>query len=181
MKSKSRAASLAQCKRALAGLPYMEELSSFDIAALKPLARVHDFCAGSVLFYEDDEPDAVYFLERGAVEIFKSDDLGKKMPLAILREHGVVGEMGLLVSEPRSASVRTLGAVRAVVFESSDITAALESGSLAAYRLVLGIARVLSQRLAQADQALFELCMDKNSPATIANYTTYKQSFLKSC
>ena len=179
MKSKNRAASLAQCKRALAGLPYMDELSPSDLEALQPLARVHDYCAGSVLFYEDDEPDAVYFLERGAVEVFKSDDAGKKLPLAVMREHGVVGEMGLLSKDPRSASVRTLGPVRAVVLSSDAVNAALEEGSVAAYRLVLGFARVLSERLAQADQALFQLCMDKDSPATAANYADYKQSFLK--
>lgn len=176
MKSKSRAASFAQCKRALAGLPYMDELSDADIESLRPLARVHDFCAGSILFYEDDEPDAVFFIERGAIEVFKSDGVGKKLPLAVLRESGVVGEMGLLSKEPRSATVRTLGPVRAVVLQSVAVDAALAAGSIAAYRLVLGLARVLSQRLAQMDQKMFELCLDETNKATLTQYAESNQN-----
>lgn len=176
MKPKNRAASLAQCKRALAGLPYMDELSAADVEELLPLARVHDYCAGSILFYEDDEPDAVFFVERGAIEVFKSDGAGKKLPLAVMRESGVVGEMGLLSKEPRSATVRTLGPVRAVVLQSEAVDAALKNGSIAAYRLVLGLARVLSQRLAQMDQKMFELCSEETTKATLTQYADTKQT-----
>lgn len=175
MKSKSRAASLAQCKRALAGLPYMDELSADDIQSLLPLARVHDYCAGSTLFYEDDEPDAVFFIERGAIEVFKSDGAGKKLPLAVMRESGVVGEMGLLSKEPRSATVRTLGPVRAVVLQSQAVDAALASGSIAAFRLVLGLARVLSVRLAHMDQKMFEMCLEESNGASLTKYAEANQ------
>ena len=167
---KTRAATMAQCRRALAALPFLAELQKSDLETLCGLARVRDYCAGSTLFYEDDEPDAIFFIERGGVEVFKSDSDGKKLPLAIFRESGVVGEMGLLSSEPRSASVRTLSAVRVVTIESKAINAALEDGSVAAYRLVLGLARVLSQRLAAADRKLFELSQGDSSGNAMRHY-----------
>ncbi|HEX8553010.1 MAG TPA: cyclic nucleotide-binding domain-containing protein [Abditibacteriaceae bacterium] len=177
MSYKTRAASLAQCRRALASLPFLGELKTTDMETLCRLSRVRDYCAGSTLFYEDDEPDAVYFLESGGVEVFKSDGNGKKLPLAILRDSGVVGEMGLLSSAPRSASVRTLGPVRVVVIASHDVNTALEDGSIAAYRLVLGLARVVSQRLAVADQKLFEMCQNDSSGSAMKQYAALNQEF----
>ena len=176
MAYKTRAATMAQCRRALTALPFLGELQTSDLEMLCRLARVRDYCAGSTLFYEDDEPDAVFFLERGGVEVFKSDSQGKKLPLAIFREKGVVGEMGLLSSEPRSASVRTLSAVRVVTIESRAINAALEEGNVAAYRLVLGLARVLSQRLAIADRKLFELSQGDTSGNAMRRYTELNPS-----
>lgn len=157
-KPKGRAASLAQCRRVLGSLPFLGDLQEADLAELAGLLRVKDFVAGSTIFYEDDDPDAVYFLESGAVEVFKSDGNGLKLPLAVLRDAGVVGEMGLLLNEPRTASARTLCSVRTLVMSNDAVNAALEAGSLPAYRLVLAFARVLSQRLAIVDHKLFELC-----------------------
>jgi CRP-like cAMP-binding protein len=179
-RGRTKTASLAQCRRAFSGLPMMDSLTSTDIEELVPLARVRDYCAGSTLFYEDDEPDAVYFIERGAIEIFKSDGTGKKLPLAVLRDGGVVGEMGLLSNEPRTATVRTLGTVRVVYIESGKINEALANGSLAAHRLALSFARVLSQRLALADRKLFELYQDGTHKEDVQEYSDYNQNVLKS-
>ena len=156
--TKGRPASMAQCRRVLGALPFLENLQEGDLAELAGLLRVRDFVAGATIFYEDDDPDAVYFIERGAVEVFKSDGEGRKLPLAVLRDAGVVGEMGLLLNEPRTASARTLCSVRTLVMNNESVNAALEANSLAAYRLVLAFARVLSQRLAIVDHKLFELC-----------------------
>jgi len=173
---KGRVASPAQCRRVLSALPFLENVGQDDIEELCVLMRVRDFVAGSTIFYEDDDSDAVYFIELGSVEVFKSDGTGRKMPLAVLRNSGVLGEMGLLLQTPRTASARTLCAVRTLVMPSAAIHAALQNNSLAAYRLVTGFARVLSQRLALVDQKLFELCEETQTEPR--RYSDFDQNLL---
>lgn len=149
--------SIEECQKAFHAVPYLTTLSETDIEALAPLARARDFRAGTVLFYEDDATDAVYLLSDGAIEVFKSDNAGRKLPLTILRDSGVLGEMGLLNDTPRTATARALTPVRVIYFESTDFHDALERGSLAVYHLIFAFARVLSQRLAAMDETLFAL------------------------
>lgn len=146
-----------ECRAVFNGIPYLSVLADHDIESLTPIARARELRAGDVIFYEDDGPDGVYFLCNGAVEIFKSDQSGKKLPLSILRESGVIGEMGLLNKAPRTATARALTPVRVMFLKSEEFNDALERGSLAAYRLVYALARVLAERLAEMDNVLLSL------------------------
>jgi serine/threonine-protein kinase len=72
------------------------------------------FPAGTVIVREGDPPDAAYILTQGRCEAFKGTGEHRK----VLREMGpgaVFGEMALLSSRPRSASVVALDDVTALV------------------------------------------------------------------
>jgi Cyclic nucleotide-binding domain len=150
-------ASMADCRQVFGAYPFGEVLTDVDVRELLPLARLCLFRAGATLFYEDDDTDAVYFIVDGAVEVFKSDHSGKKLPLTILRGQGVLGEIGVLNGAPRNATARALTPVRAICFDSAEFFGALATGHPAAYRLVLALARVLAQRLSAMDDQMFEL------------------------
>lgn len=151
-----------ECGRVLHHVSLFADLSDADVVQLAPLARVRELCAGSTVFYEDDEADAMYFLCEGAIEVFKSDEAGKKLPLTILRDGGVLGEMGLLTHDTRSATARTLTRTRLLMIGSQDFHDALQEGNLAAHRLVFGLARVLAERLSTVNQTLFALYESEN-------------------
>jgi len=156
-----------ECERVFHAVPYLTGLSEADIEALAPLARIREFRAGTVLFYEDDITDAVYFLSSGAIEVFKSDNSGKKLPLTILRDNGVLGEMGLINDAPRTATARALTPVRAILFKSAEFHEARERGSLGVNHLVFAFARVLAHRLTTMDEtlfALFQYDQEQNDP-----------------
>lgn len=165
-------ATFEECHRALHDLPFFSALSDVDIRGLTALARVQDLSAGSIVFYEDDDSDAIYFLCNGAVEIFKSDSSGKKLPLIVLRDNGLLGEMGLLTGQPRSATARALNASRILSFERTSFYEALHEGTIPAFHMVLAIARVLSQRLNTMDEKIFqiftELASETDTPEMVA-------------
>jgi CRP-like cAMP-binding protein len=75
----------------------------------------------------------------------------------VLRDAGVIGEMGVLNQVPRSATARTLTTTRVLSIRCEDFYRALEDGNLAAHRLAFGFARVLSHRLNTVNDKLFEL------------------------
>lgn len=154
---------LEECRRVFSVMPFFSGLSDGDLKGLTTFARAKNLVAGSVIFYEDDDSDAIYFLAEGAVEVFKSDHHGKKLPLVVLRDTGLLGEMGLMTGAPRTATARALISSRVVYFASSTFYEALEGGSAAAFHLVLAFARVLSQRLSDMDDKLFQLFSELNA------------------
>jgi CRP/FNR family cyclic AMP-dependent transcriptional regulator len=66
-----------------------------------------NFPAGAVIFKEGDKPDGVYFILSGGVEISRNE-AGQKVSLAKLGPDAVFGEMALIDSQPRSATVTTI-------------------------------------------------------------------------
>lgn len=149
--------SIEECRRVFSTNPFLADLSGVDLQNLAPLMRARNYVAGTIIFFEEDPPDAVYLISSGAVEVFKSDQSGKKLPLIILRDSGLLGEIGLLNNVPRTATARTLIATRVIYMTTADFYSALSSDVVAAFRMVLAFARILAQRLSVSDEKLFEL------------------------
>ena len=147
----------ALCRRAFEFLPHFSALSESDCSALAPLLTRREFAAGSTLFYEDDESDAAYFLLSGSVEIFKSNADGKKLPLLILRESGLFGEVGLLLGETRTATARALDNIQLLELSREAFEQAIAQAEKTTLRLALAFSRVLAQRLSATDAKLFDL------------------------
>lgn len=61
---------------------------------------------GEILFRQGDDPDYVYVLRSGAVEIFRERTDGSEEQLGAMTSGEYFGELGPLLGLPRSASVR---------------------------------------------------------------------------
>ncbi|MCS6913870.1 MAG: cyclic nucleotide-binding domain-containing protein [Myxococcota bacterium] len=70
--------------------------------------------AGTLVIREGEEGDTAFIITSGQCEVYKTVD-GKKVPLQVLKAGEVVGEMALLTSAPRSASVLALTDVKLMV------------------------------------------------------------------
>lgn len=171
-------ATVTECRSVLKKIPFLGELSDEDLRGLAPLAQCREYVAGSTIFFEDDNADAVYFIVEGAVEVFKSDGTGRKLPLVVLRDAGVIGEMSLFSREPRSATARTLTSVRLLFIPNGAFYDALDSDNLAAHRLVFGFARVLSQRLNAVNSKLFKLFENQDNSAAMHELTQPHRSLM---
>ena len=141
----------------LKSVPHLCNLSEAACRDIAPRLVTHEFPAGGILFYEDDPSDGVYFLASGAVEVFKSNSEGKKLPLLVLRDGGVLGEIGLLIGEDRTATARALSAVKVYHLPRTDFENAVEAGDPATTQLILCFSRVLAARLRATDDKLFDL------------------------
>ena len=167
-----------ECARVLSPRAFFSGLTDSDVAELATKMRARDYLAGALLFYEDDDSDAVYFLARGAVEIFKSDQTGKKLPLLVLREGGLIGEMGLLNGTPRTATARVLTPARVLCLPAHHFRQGLEDGSVPMLRLAVAFARILSQRLASMDERLFELMENETEGEHRRESNEFKQRLM---
>lgn len=69
----------------------------------------------------------------------------------------VLGEMGLITAEPRSASVRTVTACDFQILARADFQRLLDEERLAPYKLMATMAEVLAGRLAAMNRKLVAL------------------------
>jgi predicted acylesterase/phospholipase RssA/CRP-like cAMP-binding protein len=61
---------------------------------------------GEVVIREGDKSDCIYIVASGSLEIFREQADGSVKTIDLLRDGACIGEMAVLLNEPRSASVR---------------------------------------------------------------------------
>lgn len=112
--------------------------------------RVH-FEAGQQLFARGDAADAAYLLLEGSAEVSIDGPQGP-FRLALLGANALVGEMGILADQPRSATVTAESAVTALRIDRGVFLELLAQFP----QISIALMRVLALRLEQTNQALAE-------------------------
>ncbi len=116
-----------------------------ELARIARITREVSFAAGEPLMMEGDIGDAAYLIIEGTVRVQVS---GKD--IATLSKNQSVGEMAILDSEPRSATVISTENVRALKIEREDFYDILEERN----EIAQGIIKVLTWRLRQQNERL---------------------------
>jgi len=145
---------------AMRAVPFLRNLPESALEGLGSRLRAVEREAGAVLFHAGEPADTMYFVESGELEALLDLD-GE--PLARLGPGSFVGEIALLIDQPRSATVRVAETARLWELSRSDLDGLLdrhpllagepgdtmyvvESGELEAL-LALELSRELSRRL----------------------------------
>ncbi len=81
-----------------------QDLEDESLDTLAPLLIAKEFRAGTVIFREMDDSDALYIVERGTVVVSKQVSGDVEMVLTRFAPGDFFGEMGLFDNAPRSAS-----------------------------------------------------------------------------
>ncbi|OBI45165.1 MFS transporter [Mycobacterium colombiense] len=123
----------------LGGLPLFAGLDPVTRAELRDHAEQVDLEAGSYLFHAGDAPDSLYVVRNGRLQVLQND-----VVITELGRGEVVGELGLLIDAPRSASIRAVRDSTLVRLTKTQFQSIADSGVLAA------MVRVLATRLHQA-------------------------------
>jgi len=98
----------------VARVPLFQGLDAAALAELVALLTSRTVAAGSVIVRKGDQGDALYFIASGLVEV---GDEGEK---AQLRDRDFFGEMALLRSAPRSATVVAVKVTDLLVLDAED-------------------------------------------------------------
>lgn len=135
----------------LAGAPLFEMLSNQELEAMASVLVERRFDKGATIFAEGALGDGLYVVAQGEVEVLRH---GGATPLATLGPGDTFGEMALVDTEYRSATVRA---------SSDTVTLQLTPEAFTRFRkehregctwLILNIARLLSVRLREANLRL---------------------------
>ncbi len=126
--------------------PLFSALEADGLADIVGIMQLQRFREGQVVFHQDDEGDAWYVVYSGSVEVSWEGGFGRARQVAELEEKSCFGEMAILDGSPRSATVSASADCLLLRFPRGAFQDLLEEGNLAAFQLVLGMARVLSER-----------------------------------
>jgi CRP-like cAMP-binding protein len=121
---------------AVHAIPLLSELSDQGFRRVLSTLVVRRLPDGAMVVREGEPGESFFFCAGGAVKVVATDSLGQKTELAQLGEGALFGEMALLGSQPRSASVEVVGeadllevtraALAELAGELSQVAAALD-------------------------------------------------------
>ncbi len=127
--------------------PEVDMLAALRCA--RPHAQQVELAAGSYLFRAGDVSDALYVVLRGRLQVLDGDG-GRDDVVAELGRGQVVGELGVLLGAPRSATVRAVRDSSLVRVTKAEFHKTADAGVLGALAGVLAIrqhqTRTASQR-----------------------------------
>jgi len=137
----------------LTSVELFAEMNDEEINDLTVLAQIKKLDKDTSIFHAGDPADAVFVVASGRVKVVITSSDGKEFILTVLGPGQVFGEMALLESAPRSASVVTLSAVEVLVINRSDFQRLLDSNPRISQRLMA----ILSRRLRRANSKMESL------------------------
>ena len=129
------------------------EMLDEEIDDLTSLAQIKKLSKDTTIFHAGDPADAVFVVASGRIKVVITSTDGKEFILTVLGAGQVFGEMALLESAPRSASVVTLSAVEVLVISRADFQRLLDSNPRISQRLMA----ILSRRLRRANAKMESL------------------------
>src|SRR5262245_20488428 len=109
---------------------------------------------GEIVFAQGDRQDCAYLLSRGEIAVTLALEGREPRTLSTLGPGSILGEIGLLTGEPRSATAEVRTACEMYRVDRDQFESSLGLGERWAVQLLLLAARTLSRRLRALDAEL---------------------------
>lgn len=101
-------------------IPLLSRLDDAELSRLAPVIKQRSFPDNEPIMWIGEAGDEVFLIESGKVAVSAPDEQGREVVLATLGAGDFFGDLALLDSGPRSASVRTLEPCRMLVLNRDD-------------------------------------------------------------
>jgi CRP-like cAMP-binding protein len=138
----------------LVDIPLFKNLSEEEIQSVDAYMGLVEYQAGETVFNEGDAGEFVCFVIEGTLSVTKKAHSGEPAEIARLSKGKAIGEMALIDTLPRSATITADTAVTLSVLRSRDYKALRENHPHIAIKLLTHIARNLSLSLRRASGSL---------------------------
>jgi small-conductance mechanosensitive channel/CRP-like cAMP-binding protein len=134
----------------LAAMDLFASLTDAERSALSHELTTSPYVAGERIFEAGEPADSLYLLAEGRVEIVRERGKGGAVKLATLDAPAYFGEMGLLLGQPRIATVVAIGDALCYRLEKRGFDAIIRARP----QLAETLARILAERQAENDATL---------------------------
>lgn len=138
----------------LAKVPIFTELEKRDLRYLEHLVHVRSYHAQETVFEQGDPGSGMYIIRSGHVVIFTRDDRDNEEELTTLGPGDFFGETTLAAPASREVSSRTTEITELLGLFRSDLLATSTKHPDIANRILLGLTKMISERLQTATIAL---------------------------
>ncbi|MEA3363553.1 MAG: cyclic nucleotide-binding domain-containing protein [Thermodesulfobacteriota bacterium] len=141
----------------LSTMPMFKKLDKRELAFLANIVHTRNYEADEIVFSEGDIGSGMYSIRSGQIQIFNRSEHGEETEQAILETGDFFGEIALTASRPRCASARSTEPTVLVGLFRSDMLEAVRRHPAPSAKIMLGLNRVISDRLLQCSLQLEEL------------------------
>jgi CRP-like cAMP-binding protein len=151
-------------------LPIFSELSPRALTLLEQVVHQRNYKAQETIFEEGDPGSGMYMIRSGSVSICTKDETGNDTELVRLVAGDFFGETTLTAPAPRSASAIAAESTELVGLFRADILELTERRPAISSSILLGITRVVSERLQAASleiRRFRDQCGEDISPENI--------------
>ena len=141
----------------LSTVPVFSKLKKRELGFLESIVHVRNYKADEVVFEEGDIGSGMYAIRSGQVRIYIRDEHGREVEQAVLEPGDFFGETALTATRPRIATARTTEATVLVGLFRSDMLEAIRKYPAVSAKILLGLTRVISDRLHQSHLLVNEM------------------------
>ncbi len=145
----ARAKRLALKRDVLANMPLFSRLTERELLRVMQAVEVREYKDGGVVIREGDKGDELFIVLEGKVRVARGEQV-----LAHLGQGEHVGEMALIRSVPRSATVTAVGDAEVIAIRRADFFEILRKEHEIAVKMLWQFLGVLADRLDQTNSQL---------------------------
>jgi CRP/FNR family cyclic AMP-dependent transcriptional regulator len=138
-------------------IPLFSQVGDTDLERIGSLLIERRFPKNKTIVEEGLTGDYMYVLREGQVKVTKLSADGREKILELLEAGDFFGEMSLLDSAPRSATVKTLTAARVLALSRNDFLSLLRRSP----DLAMAVVQELTRRLRQVDEQASSLSFQR--------------------
>jgi len=134
----------------LSHLVIFAELSPNELRLIEGLAHKRNYRAHETVFEEGEPGTGMYMIRSGSVTIYAKDAQGQEYELTRLAAGDFFGETTLTAPAPRGATARTNEPTELIGLFRADLLSLVATKPEVASNILLGLTRVVSERLQAA-------------------------------
>lgn len=130
----------------LKGVPIFEGLSNRELQNVARIAYQRHYSTGEVIIHEGQNAAGMYIMVDGQAEVIKALEDGTILHLTTLENSGLFGEVGLLDSSPRTATVKATRDSSIIGFFRPELLELINSNPRLASKVILKLGQILTTR-----------------------------------
>ncbi len=138
----ARATRISRTREVLAKMPLFSHLGERDLMRVMQAAFVRKYADTELVIEEGTKGEELFIVLSGGLRVLRGEQL-----ITQLGQGAHVGEMALIRSTPRSATVRSEGETQLIVLRRTDFFELLRNDSIFAVKLLWQFLGILADRL----------------------------------
>ena len=144
----------ADLAETLREVPIFSELSPRELRQIVRIAHHREYAPDESIVREGQPSAGMYIILKGEVRITRRSAQGVKIELATMEEGDFFGDVGLLDSAPRTATVTAITPCHMLGFFRPELFDLIESDPRLACKILLKLAQIVAARLRFTDTQL---------------------------
>ena len=138
----------------LIDIPIFDTLTSDELRVISRHMNFMDFKQRETIFKEGEKGDFVCFITKGSLDIIKKNETGKDVIIATLGKGRSIGEMSIIDTFPRSATVKARTETTLVILTRKGFDNLIDEHSKIGVKILKGLAKLLSMNMRKTSSKL---------------------------